>query len=50
MMIAALVVFGVILVIAVLGLRRQGSARLSDLGVVSEKWLAEESTSGTRRY
>jgi hypothetical protein len=50
MMTAALVVLGIVVFFVVQRLRRRGSARLSDLGVVSEAWLAEESASGTRRY
>jgi len=50
MMTAGFVVFGVALVIMVGVLRRRGSAKASDLGVVSEAWLAEESAAGPRRY
>lgn len=50
MIAAALVAFGIASVIVVLGLRRRGSAKASDLGAVSETWLAEESATGPRRY
>ena len=50
MMTAGLVVLGAVIFFVVQRLRRRGSARLSDLGVVSEAWLAEECSAGTRRY
>ena len=50
MMTAGLIVLGIALVILVLGLRRRGSANASDLGSVSEAWIAEEKASGPRRY
>ena len=50
MITAALVVFGIVAVVTVLSLRRRGSAKASDLGAVSEAWLAEESATGPRRY
>ena len=49
MITAALPVGSPVVVIAVLRLRRRGSAKASDLGAVSEAWLAEEKTSGGRR-
>ena len=50
MMTATLTVLGIGAVLLVWGLRRRGSARASDLGSVSESWLAEESAAGPRRY
>jgi len=50
MMIAGLILVGIAAVLLVLGLRRRGSAKASDLGAVSESWLAEESAAGPRRY
>lgn len=50
MITAALILAGIAAVILVLALRRRGSARASDLGAVSESWLAEESAAGPRRY
>ena len=50
MMTAAVVVFGIAAFLVGLGLRRRGSAKASDLGAVSEAWLAEESATGPRRY
>ena len=50
MMTTALVVLGTVAFFAVVRLRRRGSAKASDLGAVSEAWLAEESSAGTRRY
>ncbi len=50
MLTAALVVVAIVVVIAVLRLRSRGSAKASDLGAISEAWLAEEKTSGGRRY
>ena len=50
MMTAALVILGLGAVLLALALRRRGSARASDLGTVSESWLAGESAAGPRRY
>ena len=47
---AALILAGIGAIALVVGLRRRGSARASDLGTVSESWLAEESAAGPRRY
>jgi hypothetical protein len=49
MMTAALVVLGAV-AFFVVRLRRRGSTKASDLGAISEAWLAEEKTSGPRRY
>ena len=49
-MTAAFVLLGVGVVIAVIWLWRRGSNKPSDLGTISETWLAEESASGPRRY
>ena len=50
MITSALVLFGVAAAIVVLRLRSRGSAKSSDLGSVSEAWLAEETAAGPRRY
>ena len=50
MMTAGAVVLGIAIVVMVLGLRRRGSSKASDLGAVSEAWLAEETSAGPRRY
>ena len=50
MITAAVIVLGIAVTSVVLRLRSRGSAKASDLGAVSEAWLAEESTSGPRRY
>lgn len=50
MMTAGLILFGVTTAIVVFGLRRRSHAKPSDLGAVSEAWLAEESAAGPRRY
>ena len=50
MMTAGLILAGLSAVVFVLQLRRRGSAKASDLGAVSETWLAEESAAGPRRY
>jgi hypothetical protein len=49
MMTAGLVLLAAGVVIALLSLRRRGSKH-ADLGRISDAWLAEESTSGPRRY